>query len=424
MTGLAGCSGGDGNQTQGGTDSDGDDGGSGGQNAATVKFTHLGTFGSEAGKFGPQFEEQNPNITFENQQTPAQSSSTHDYYVNQFVSQSGSFDIGQMDVIWPAEFSGNDWLEPMDDPEGLTDTMLSTSVEAATVDGQLVGMPLYTDANALYYRKDILDKYDMDPPETYMGLVNKAQTIMEEEDKDWNGYIWQGGANEGLTIMWLNWLWGMDGTIHHNDELKVNTEKGIRALQHARDLIYKHEVSPRSVVSGQTDGNRQTFQNGSTLFMRNWPYAYSTMNEEGSSVKDKFEVTTMPKAEGHPDANNSCLGGWNAFVNKFSENKEAAKQFCYYMATEEAQATLATEFSRLPIQKSIYEDDQYIEEFPQLEIFKDILEQTSARPATAQYTTFSDILQTELNSCLSEQKSPEKALNEAQKKIDSDINNA
>ncbi|WP_101296930.1 ABC transporter substrate-binding protein [Halegenticoccus soli] len=413
--GLAGCLGGGG---------DGSGGSGGDQQGGTIKFTHLGTFGGEAEAFIPEFEKRAGNVTVKHQQTPAQSASSHDYYVNQFISQSSDFDVGQMDVIWPAEFWQNGWIAAVKDPDGHTDKMLETPVEAATIDDTLVGMPLYTDANALYYRKDVLDKYDMEPPKTYTELVEQAQTIMEQEDKDWNGYIWQGGTNEGLTIMWLNWLWGMGGTVRHDGVLKVNTEKGVRALQHAVDLIHEHNVTPKSVPSSDTDGNRQTFQNGNTLFMRNWPYAISVMNEDGSPVKDKFDVAPLPTHEDHPDASNSCLGGWNVFVNEFSDNKGPARKFASFMASLDVQKRMAVEFSRLPVRKEVYEDEEAQEKFPQLALYKDILPRTKARPASPKYTTFSQVLYTNLNAALVQSKPPKRALDDAQKKIDSEVNSA
>lgn len=411
---LAGCLGGGGSSG----------GGGGGSGSQQMTYVYPGYFSNDAKDLVPMFEEQAQGTSVETQQTSADASSTREYYVNQFVSGSSSFSVGNMDVIWPAEFAQNGWAAEVNDPEGHTQNMLQTPVDSVTVDGTMYGMPIHTDANALYYRKDLLKQAGYDsPPKTYMELVNMAKEIKSQSNKDLNGYIWQGGSNEGLTIMWFNWLWGMGGSVQRNGKLVVNSQKGIAALQHAVDLIHKHGITPESIPASETDQNRQTFQQGNTVFMRNWPYAVAIMNEDGSAVKDKFSVAPLPTAEGNPDANNSCLGGWNIFINAGAESKETAQNFASFMASTKAQETMALEHSRLPVREELY-SDEYFQQAPQLETFASIVEQTSARPATAQYSTFSEIIYTNCNAALVQEKSPEQALNDAQQKIDSEINNA
>jgi multiple sugar transport system substrate-binding protein len=157
--------------------------------------------------------------------------------------------------------------------------------------------------------------------------------------------------------------------------------------------------------------------------MRNWPYAVSLMNADDSPIQGKFDVAKMPKAEGNPDANNSCLGGWNIFINAYSDTTDAAQRFASYMATKEVQETLAVEYSYLPVREDLY-TDEYFEKAPQLETFAEVLQQTSARPSTPKYSTFSEILYTECNKALVQNKSPQQALDDAQKQIDSEVNNA
>ena len=436
---MAGCSGDGNGNGNGGGNGNGNGGGNGNGNgngggngddgtptAESMELTYVypGYFSADAKDLVPMFEESSGNITIDSQQTPSDASSTRNYYVNQFVSGASSFDVGNMDVIWPAEFVQNGWAAEMPDPDGRTDAMLQTPIDSVTVDGTLYGMPIHTDANALYYRTDLLEEAGYsEPPTTYMELVDMAQDIKEQSDQDLNGYIWQGGSNEGLTIMWLNWLWGMGGSVRQDGDLVVNTDEGIAALQHAVDLIHEYGVTPESIPASSTDQNRQTFQQGNTIFMRNWPYAVALMNEDGSAVKDKFDVAPMPKQEGNPDAQNSCLGGWNLFMNAASENKEAAQQFASYMASKEAQENMALEHSRLPVRKEMY-SDEYFEQAPHLETFANIVEQTSARPATPKYSTFSEIVFSNCNAALVQNKSPEEALNDAQQEIDSEVNSA
>jgi multiple sugar transport system substrate-binding protein len=421
--GDGGGGGGDGGDGGGGDGDGGGDGGDGGGSMTEISFVHISSFGGEAQQLGPTFNDQSDGVTVDTTGTPSESTTTRQYYVNQFVAQSSDFDVGMMDVIWPAEFVGNGWAAEVSDPEGHTDAMLSTPVEAATIDGTLYGMPIFTDANAFYYRSDKLDEYDHDVPQTYQEVIDVAQDVMERDDEIQNGYIWQGGANEGLTIMWLNWLWGMGGSVRGDDgDLVVNTEEGVAALQHAVDLIHEHGVTPESIPASGTDGNRQTFQQGNTLFMRNWPYAVSLFQDD-TPVTGKFDVAQMPKHEDHMDANNSCLGGWSVFINNYSENVEAANQFASFMASQPVQETLALEFSRLPVRQDLY-SDEYFSEAPLLETFAEVLEQTSARPATPQYSTFSEIVYTECNKALVQSVTPQEALDNAQEQIDQEVNSA
>ena len=41
--------------------------------------------------------------------------SQHDTYVTKFIAEDNSFDIIEMDVIWPPEFAAAGWLEQVDD---------------------------------------------------------------------------------------------------------------------------------------------------------------------------------------------------------------------------------------------------------------------------------------------------------------------
>ena len=434
IAGMAGCTGGGGSgssgndSTGGGGDGNGSSGNNGNEstgsgNAAEIKHVAPGYDGLFSDDLAPRFNEAVSDVQVSIQSTTAESSSTRDYFVNQFVSQSSDFDDGMMDVIWPAEFAMNEWIEPVNDPEGYTDAMLETPVEAATIDGTLVGMPLFTDANGFYYRTDKLEEYGHDPPKTYTEVIEIAKDVLEKDDEIENGYIWQGGPNEGLTIMWLNWLWGMGGGVKRDGKLVVNSQKGVEALTHARELIAEHGVTPESVPSSSTDENRQTFQQGNTLFMRNWPYAVAAMSGEDSAVDGKFDVTRMPKQEGNSDANNSCLGGWNVFINSYSENVEAAQTFAQFFASKEIQRRLAVEHSRLPVREDVYNEEVF-NEAPLVETFSEIANETSARPSTPKYTTFSSIVFTEANKALIGDVSPQKALDNAQSQIDSDVNDA
>ena len=67
-------------------------------------------------------------------------------------------DVYMTDVIWAPQLSDSF----VDLTEAATDVIpdhFPSIIESQTVDGKLVAMPFFTDAPALYYRKDLLEKY-------------------------------------------------------------------------------------------------------------------------------------------------------------------------------------------------------------------------------------------------------------------------
>lgn len=417
---LAGCSQGTGSETT---------------TTATpsVTFQHV-PFNADMTPLKSEFNEAHPNVDLTLTLQDSGSTSDHDHYVNKFVSGSTEFDAGMMDVVWPKEFAESGWLEPIADSKNRTEKMVSTQVDAVTIDGTLYGMPIFTDANGLYYRTDLLEKGGYDsPPETYTEMRNMIETIDDAVDRDLNGYLFHGAKGEGLTISWFSFLWALDGSARDDDgDLKVNSSKGVDALRTMYDFIYEHGVTPETVVNNGIDGSRTVFQKGDTIFMSNWPYARGIYQSD-TPVTGKFDVASKPSVEGYTDVDNSCLGGWALFISDFSQNKAAAQKLADWFGSKEAQELLPTTYSFLPAREELYEDGYWADRTtttsgsgkPELlEVFGKLRNETNARPATTQYATFSRLLYTQCHKALSDEKGVQEALDDAQADIDEEINDA
>jgi ABC-type glycerol-3-phosphate transport system substrate-binding protein len=84
-------------------------------------------------------------------------------------------------------------IAPIDDffaqwPE--KDKFIPSTIKALTINGKLYGVPYNTNVRVLLYRKDILQKYNLQPPKTWEELLDDAATISAKE---------QGVAGLGLT---------------------------------------------------------------------------------------------------------------------------------------------------------------------------------------------------------------------------------
>ncbi|PHQ85610.1 MAG: ABC transporter substrate-binding protein [Thalassobium sp.] len=305
----------------------------------------------------------------------------------------GDIDLYQTDVIWAPQLADHfvDLSEAAADLVGLH---FPSIIESQTVDGKLVALPIFTDAPALYYRADLLEKYDADVPTTWEELTVTAQMIQDGErsegDDDIWGFVWQGNAYEGLTADALEWVKSSGGgqIIEPDGTISINNEKAVAAIELAASWV--GTISPEGVISYQEEDSRGVWQTGNAVFMRNWPYAYGLGNGDDSAVAGLFGVTTLPTGQGY-DTSAATLGGWNVAVSKYSENQEAAISLAIYLASEEAQKTRALVASNLPTIMSLYEDADIAEQQPIIPQWEDVFLQAVPRPSAPTRQDYNEV---------------------------------
>lgn len=292
-------------------------------------------------------------------------------------------DIYQIDVIWPTLLAQYfiDLRDHIDDQT--VQKHFSTIVKNNTVDGRLVGMPWYTDVGMLYYRKDLLDKYEFQVPDEWSALADIALYIQSEErkagnDKLW-GYVFQGDAYEGLTCNALEWIYsyGAGTVVNADGAITVDDPRVILAIARAANWV--NVISPARVTSFHEEDARITFQLGQAVFMRNWPYAWALLNSPDSPVANKVGVAPLPKGgiRGQPVG---TLGGWQLAVSKFSKNPQVAADLVRYLTSEAVQKQRAIVGSYAPTIKALYDDPEVVEANAFFAKLRPILDNAVARP--------------------------------------------
>lgn len=317
---------------------------------------------------------------------PMPSSTTDQFgqYRLWLAAKNGDVDIYQTDVIWAPQLAEH-FVDLTESAGDLMSSHFPSIVQSQTVDGKLVALPIYTDAPALYYRKDLLEKHGYDQaPQTWEALTEVAQKIQvaerSEGNKDLWGFVWQGNAYEGLTCDALEWVKSSGGgqIIEPDGTISINNEAAIAAIELA--ATWPGTISPKDVLAYQEEDARGVWQTGNAVFMRNWPYAYGLGNAEDSPVKGLFGVTTLPTGQGH-DQSAATLGGWNVAVSKYSENQEAAISLAKYLAGPEAQKQRAINESNLPTIMDLYDDAEIAQAQPIIPQWKDVFLQAVPRPS-------------------------------------------
>ncbi len=386
----------------------------------TIVFKHGKSAGAKAIKeLIRRFEGQNPDIRVVEEILPATTDQQHQFYVTNLEGETSSFDVMSLDVIWIPEFAQAGWLEDLTVriPEETLREFLEGPVEADTYNGRLYALPWYVDAGVLYYRKDLLEKYGLEPPRTQEELVASAQKVLTaENDPGLYGFIWQGKQYEGLVCVALEFIRGNGGQILDKEgNCRLKDPKVREALAFMRDLISKYKVSPGLVTTADEESTRHTFGGGRALYMRNWPYAWNLFQEEGSKVRGLVGVTAVPPFSGNSSV--GTLGGWQLGINKYSHHHEAAWHFIEFMTSYRTQKRLALRAGFKPSRKAVYSDADLIREQPFVAELYPIIANARARPVSPFYPMISQVLQSEFSAIISGIHTPEQALAQGEREM-------
>ncbi|MGH0250239.1 ABC transporter substrate-binding protein [Sinorhizobium meliloti] len=324
---------------------------------------------------------------------PASSSEQFSQYRLWLAAGNKDVDVYQTDVIWAPQLAEQfvDLTEAMKDVVG---EHFPSIIQSQTVNGKLVALPFYTDAPALYYRKDLLDKYGKTPPKTWDELAATAKEVQDKEraagSADIWGFVFQGNAYEGLTCNALEWIKSSGGgqIIEPDGTISVNNEKAAAAVEKVKEWI--GTIAPKGVLAYQEEESRGVWQTGNAVFMRNWPYAYALGNGDDSAVKGKFEVAPLPAAT-DGDQPSSTLGGWNLAVSKYSEEQEAAIAFVKFLGSAETQKVRAIELSNLPTIAALYDDPEVAAAQPFMPHWKPIFQSAVPRPSAVAKVKYNEV---------------------------------
>jgi len=360
--------------------------------------------------------------TLEYVSRPNDASATMSQYNQYWAARSGDIDVYQIDVIWPGIAAPHavDMKKYVKDDE--IAQYFPAIIKNNTVNGQLVGVPVFTDCGILYYRTDLLKKYGYEaPPKTWEELAQMAKKIQDGERKDgkadFQGFVFEGKASESITCNAVEWIYSFGGgtVIDPDKKVTINNPNAIKALDTAKSWV--GSISPSGVTTYGEEEARNIWQAGNAAFMRNWPYAYALGQDPKSAISGKFDVAVLPKG-GENGKNAACLGGWQLMVSKYSKNPDAAADLVKFLCSAETQKKRAVDLGQLPTRPEVYKDPDVLAKNPWFKNAVEILNNAVARPSTVtggEYAQVSTAIYQGANSVLSGQTSASQAVSQIER---------
>ncbi len=349
-------------------------------------------------------------------------SDLHQKYLNMVLSaKDTTLDVFLIDIIRPAQFAAAGWAEPLDaylgsDREAFMSRYLPAYREANTVNNQVIALPALADSLFLYYRKDLLAKYQEPPPTTWPELARVAKKIQRgENDPNLQGLSFQGKAVEGAVCTFLLPYWSLGGEIIRDGKMSFERNKAEAGLNMWRTMVSEGVAKKNSAEVG-TDDTRKEFQAGKVIFGVIWGYAWNHFQGGADTrVKDKVGVTTLPAMPGGKPV--SCMGGWNWSVSAYSKHKAESVALVRWLSSPEVSKQLALKGSFHPVFPSVYKDPEVLKAIPWFADALPVVETARARPVTPMYRAISDALRINTNTVMAGVKTPQQALDEIEQRV-------
>eukprot|EP01130_Rhizamoeba_saxonica_P019011 TRINITY_DN9732_c0_g1_i1.p1 TRINITY_DN9732_c0_g1~~TRINITY_DN9732_c0_g1_i1.p1 ORF type:complete len:871 (+),score=150.71 TRINITY_DN9732_c0_g1_i1:25-2637(+) len=206
------------------------------------------------------------------------------------------------------------WLEPLTDriknDQVIDWTDISSFFRAfsSAYKGDIYSLPLDGDIHFLYYRKDILEEYDLEVPQTWSELLDVAQEIHGE---DFNG---DGVPDSSVCFSfapdWIYyWIWDIfsahvqtKGTEHgaffdpENFDQLIETEAFSITLQIAKDLFQYTDQS--AVLNADAPfGFRDQYITGQCALMIDWGDIPGIIHSSNTSLAEVTGVELVPGSQ-------------------------------------------------------------------------------------------------------------------------------
>lgn len=324
----------------------------------------------------------------------------YDRLSSELSSGNVGFDVAALDAIWLSAFA--DGLQPLDEmfTDELTADLFPALVEEAHVGDRFVGMPVWTNAQVLFYREDLFSDpeqqkafeaeygYELTPPATWEQYLDVAAFFTQDTDGDGAVDLYGTDVKGAVETEWLALVLqagAADMVLDDRGNVVIDDAAHKRALD---EYVAPLEAGSAPAGASQVDWAeaQNLFYQGQTAMTRFWAHAYTQVPED-SPVSGDVGVTTMPAG---PAGSGAIPGAWYLSVPAATDKGEVAKEFVQF----------AVDHNELGIETSLglaatipaLETGAQLEGRENLGALLEALEapETAPRPATAKWQQIVD----------------------------------
>lgn len=217
-------------------------------------------------------------------------------------------------------------------------------VAATTDEDKVVGVPIITEQEVLYYRKDLLEKAGMTAPPKTLDELQAAAKKIKEQNPGVAGFVARTGKSTAVT-QFSSFLYGFGGSwVDDSGKATVNTPEAKAAYAYYGGLI--KDYGPANVSTDMSWPEAMAiFTQGQSAFYTEASSLYKNATDPAKS-KVADTVGFAPFPAGPAGSKPYSIPSWALGINEASGNQDNAWKFIEW-ATSQSQ-TLANQQAGVP----------------------------------------------------------------------------
>jgi ABC-type glycerol-3-phosphate transport system substrate-binding protein len=344
----------------------------------------------------------------------------HQQFLSDAISGAGAYDVLTVDQPWVSEFAEAGYLEPLDDRLSDEDRAdFGNTLDTVSVDGHLYGLPFLVHNLVLYYRPSLLAAAGYDsPPTTWDEYREIAAATTDPATGVWGTMI-PGNRDGEVATRIESYIQQAGGDIVDADgNPAIDNQAARDAFAMMTAIQFEDRSSPEglhdlSAIQGQ-------FLEGKVAMVAVWPYLWAmAVDPAQSKISDDVAVALNP---GNPDQVATNFS-WGFGVSSASDDKDAAWEFVHWATSSDVLAQKAIEqlspAARASSMEALHSSDTLTErDRAALDVFGESVAKSATMPMTPAYPQFQDAMAEAVSAVMSQQATPDAALQRAQQAME------
>lgn len=232
------------------------------------------------------------------------------------------------------------------------------AIGTVTMNQKLYGIPIVTEREIMYYRKDILQENNIPVPKTLDELVAAAKKL-NNPDKGVYGFVARGQRSPAVTQL-SSFLYSYGGDFAKDGKATINTPEAIKAYQTYGDLLRLY--GPPGTLNMAWPQAFAIFQQGKAVFLTDADSLYTNLTDpKKSTVSDKVGFALFPAGTAGSKPYN--ITSWALGMNAKSKNQAATWEFIKW-ATSKEEVLKMQQAGNPGARESVWNDPEGLKNFP------------------------------------------------------------